>query len=31
MALDPDVAYACPNVGQLTMIAVCLTNNKFDS
>jgi len=29
--LDPDVAYACPNDNGLTMIAVCLTNDKFES
>ena len=29
--LDPDVAYACQNDSGLTMIAVCLTNDKFES
>lgn len=29
--LDPDVAYACPNDDQLTMIAVCMTNDKLSS
>lgn len=29
--LDPDVAYACPNDDQVTMVAICMTNDKLDA
>lgn len=29
--LDPDVAYACPNDNQVTMVAVSMTNDKLDA